>query len=630
MIIFQPSNVYLTVRFAQTSQSIHTLEGEVEARRGDAIVEGIQGEMWPIARKDFLKKYEPVLGTLSGEEGRYKKRLAFVEATQLVDTETIALSDERGVLTGQNGDWHLSYGLGNHSFIRADILAGTYEPSKSILARIGVEPALFESRMIDLKLMESELRQALPHTPIFLTSLYARDDASEFFWLKVSDTPSSDELAVILTSEQFLKTGPGSLLTELTFLREQSVATFTAGSIRTLVQSLFLKPQGASDVQLVAMQLQALDEFNAALQCHDDNEFFIDKAPDELNTYAKNDFRRVGGAADTLAADAQMQWHELVLANTKIIAMVRQKKWFARPWSTGSLFWGKSIATFGLLAALGLAGFSELGDGCHANDSLVWIGCNTQGWKQWLGDGAFLIYLAALALAWWRYAAGKVNRIESKHQDYRLIAECLRAQYVRSAMGFEESAEDRLPIAENSESSWVLLALRSLMSENQSFEPIGNHVEAANRWAMQAFVEEQRKYNVNTFVKRREDAAAVLSAAAHWGSGLFFICLVLLTIQVASRFIQPETVLFSPMGQHVLLIAQVAGLAVWATMRKVIDTLALEQEIQRGKIVLGALMKATESDSQSIIEAVRFFARDQAVWHALRRSKPVEATTGGG
>lgn len=108
------------------------------------------------------------------------------------------------------------------------------------------------------------------------------------------------------------------------------------------------------------------------------------------------------------------------------------------------------------------------------------------------------------------------------------------------------------------------------------------------------------------------------------------MCLVLLVVNVISRLLNREAALFSSMGQHVLLILQVAGLALWGSMRKVMDTFALEQEVQRGKIVLDALKRANVSDRESIIQAAKVFAQDQVAWHALRRSKPVEVTTGGG
>lgn len=635
-IFWQTSSVTYKVSFAKYPQNVETLEGVVSCLPGDAILTGVKGESWPVQREAFFRKYEPAPGIVFGEDGLYKKRLAFVIARLLQDTEAIVLSEGRGVLNGQVGDWCLTYGFGNQAFIRDDILSESYTPSKSISVCIGVDSVLFASRVSDLVGVEAALRQALPHTPIFFTSLDGHDCAVQPLWLRVSDAPFSPKSqplnaqAITLISAQFLNNEPGSLLAELSLLRSPSAVKFTKGRIQTFFEGFFSVSRDISDVQVIAAQLAALDEFNAVLQRDDKNEFFVDMAPEALSARAHSDLRRVGAVADALAGQAQKQWQQLVLADTKAIASVKEKAWFARPWATGALLCSRSIATLGLLAALGLAGFSELGDGCDAADALAWIGCSTQGWKQWVGDGGFALYIGALALAWWRYATAKAQKIEGKHQDYRLLAECLRAQYVLGAMGVGQCAADDFSVDRSSESSWVLLALRSLLCANPTAGQCTKHSDAANAWAMQAFVQDQIDYHENTLIARRENAAAVLSAAARWGTGLFLICLVLLTIHVVARFFQPDKALFSPMGQHLLLIAQVAGLALWATMRKVIDTLALEQEIQRGKIVLDALKQASVLDRQSIVTAAQLFVQDQAAWHALRRSKPIEATTGGG
>ena len=67
-------------------------------------------------------------------------------------------------------------------------------------------------------------------------------------------------------------------------------------------------------------------------------------------------------------------------------------------------------------------------------------------------------------------------------------------------------------------------------------------------------------------------------------AGLFLVCLTLLIANLMSKLINHEAPVFSPMGQHVLLILQVGGLALWGSMRKVMDTFALgavENQAQR-------------------------------------------------
>lgn len=243
---------------------------------------------------------------------------------------------------------------------------------------------------------------------------------------------------------------------------------------------------------------------------------------------------------------------------------------------------------------------------------------------------AFAMYIGALAFAWWRFAVAKVRRYESMHQDYRLLAECLRVQYVLSNLGVVTCVADEFAVGKNAASSWVLLALRSLTGNNHPTSENNSIDSTTNEWAMKAFVNEQIIYHETTLIKRREDAIAVLSFVGRFGAGVFLLCLALLIVNVASKFFHHDAAVFSPMGQHLLLILQVVGLTMWGSMRKVIDTFALEQEVQRGLVVLTALRRASKNERHSIITAAKLFAQDQAAWHVLRRSKPVEATTGGG
>lgn len=41
--------------------NIYTLEGVMEARPGDYIIKGVQGEFYPIKEDIFLETYEPVI-----------------------------------------------------------------------------------------------------------------------------------------------------------------------------------------------------------------------------------------------------------------------------------------------------------------------------------------------------------------------------------------------------------------------------------------------------------------------------------------------------------------------------------------------------------------------------------------
>jgi len=79
-----------------------------------------------------------------------------------------------------------------------------------------------------------------------------------------------------------------------------------------------------------------------------------------------------------------------------------------------------------------------------------------------------------------------------------------------------------------------------------------------------------------------------------------------------------------------VVIGLICGLASWGAMRKVMDSFGLEQEAQRGRLVLSALAVAQADGSRAaILAAADFFLQDQAHWHALHRSHPIEAATGG-
>ena len=636
---FQTSHAVLSVRFAIAPEVVQTLEGAVLAQTGDAIVTGTEGETWPVTRDAFFHKYDPVAGVAQGDDGLYKKRLAFVQARQLEREETITLSNERGHLTGRIGDWCLSYGLDSQAFIRSDIFASRYEPSKAIAVRVRVDDALLATGLADLIAVETALRAALPHTPIFFAASVDLETGVPL-WFHVAGSKSdpgnegTNAQMVITSAELIALSGDGSSSGQIHRLQNRTALSFTADQFRRMLNSFSSEPGEATEVEILAVQLMAIDELNAALQQSNKNDLFIGCVPQSLASMANDALRRVGAVADSLAMESQIKWQELVLADTKTLAITHDKKGLARPFAMVRLLFGSSIVALGLLAALGLASFSELSEGCDASDWFAWTGCATEGWKHWLGFAAFTLYIGALSLAWWRYAQAKVGRFEGKHQDYRLLAECLRAQYVLSVLDRNRCVADDFPVGKNAESSWVLIAMRTLIAAksrpHETPEAGSQNIDAAIDWAIEAFVSEQAGYHETTLIKRREHAMGVLSGMGRWGAGLFMVCLVFLTINVLSKLHSHEDAALSPMGQHMLLILQVTGLAIWGSMRKVADTFALEQEVQRGLIILDALNSATAADKKSIIRAALLFARDQADWHALHRSKPIEATTGGG
>ena len=119
--------VEVSVEFASDKRTVLTLEGNVNCQAGDAILTGIANEQWPVQRAVFDRKYIPTGGQSAGEPGRYVKRQAIVQAVQLRDATSLSLSEERGTLQGQSGDWCVWYGPDDAAIVAQDIFQKLYE-----------------------------------------------------------------------------------------------------------------------------------------------------------------------------------------------------------------------------------------------------------------------------------------------------------------------------------------------------------------------------------------------------------------------------------------------------------------------------------------------------------------------
>lgn len=117
----------VNVRFAERDQRISTLEGMVACRQGDAIVTGIVGESWPVPIEVFARKYEAVPPTAEGTAGVYKTLPQAVFALQIDAATEVRLSNGRGTLTGNAGDWLVEYAPGDCSIVKEGIFYDTYD-----------------------------------------------------------------------------------------------------------------------------------------------------------------------------------------------------------------------------------------------------------------------------------------------------------------------------------------------------------------------------------------------------------------------------------------------------------------------------------------------------------------------
>ena len=115
------------VAFNQEKVVIDTIEGPVHAEVGDAVVTGVRGERWPVRRTKFAELYEPVSGTLMGEDVHYRRRAVVVRTTRLTQHLSLFLPDEQGALSGNAGDWLVQHTDGSFGIVADDIFERTYE-----------------------------------------------------------------------------------------------------------------------------------------------------------------------------------------------------------------------------------------------------------------------------------------------------------------------------------------------------------------------------------------------------------------------------------------------------------------------------------------------------------------------
>ena len=115
------------VAFAVAEGRCATLEGSVAYRRGDAILTGEVGEVWPVRRDRFEETYDPCPGTTPGSDGPYTTRPAVVRAAQLDRAAEIVLSSDRGTLQARPSDWLVHYGDDDWGVVRDDLFRSAYD-----------------------------------------------------------------------------------------------------------------------------------------------------------------------------------------------------------------------------------------------------------------------------------------------------------------------------------------------------------------------------------------------------------------------------------------------------------------------------------------------------------------------
>jgi hypothetical protein len=639
--------------FASEAGTIATLEGDVPCEVGDAIMTGGEGERWPIRRSEFERKYQPHGQTRKGEAGEYISHPAIVTAAQLRSARAVHLPHNKGVLNGQVGDWLVTYAPNNQSIVAQDIFTKTYR-RVGVPVDIGISnAAAYAKPKIDA--MVSQLRDLLVHT-CFHVRVVDDDRLNEIskknsLWCLIQEDapdpngPLSDPLTFSTDALVGAREGSHSLVglvRDLQYRAAHRKMTYMRELLHKLTQAFIATdPHDAPKdepelpaVKALAEQLFELYQFNAELR-----DFYLGNTHPDKGSYMPSlaggepdgddrTFWEAGAIADRIANNCQRRWQRAVFGLTKDLAYKK---------GPFSLFLGAPLGLIqlGLFGALLLACFTEFHDGCEAIDRWSSLQCDSHIWKTWVGPVSLVMYVGILSFGWLKYIILKTEKMENKHQDYRLLAEYMRVQYVWAALRIAEHVTEAEPPTVPSESGWVVSAVRALRHHTVAPGNAENPPSDARRqWAKEAFLLEQRDYYDNILIKRREKAirrvrrygriAAVIAIMA-------FIALFMLKIEA------PFIDLFRnfDMGTHFFIVIMLLSLAIWAALHKVIELYAWENEAQRGQVVLSALRKAIkELDHREkpvrliFIECGRFFAMDQAAWHALRRAKPIEAPGG--
>jgi hypothetical protein len=115
------------VRFATTPSTVQTNEGLVQARIGDAILTGINGEHWRVSQARFKDKYRPADSTSPGADGAYISLPNRVFAVPMTEAFEVLLADGESKLKGRAGDWLVDYGDGSLGVVSTKVFDQTYE-----------------------------------------------------------------------------------------------------------------------------------------------------------------------------------------------------------------------------------------------------------------------------------------------------------------------------------------------------------------------------------------------------------------------------------------------------------------------------------------------------------------------
>ncbi|ARV17604.1 hypothetical protein AEP_00644 [Curvibacter sp. AEP1-3] len=628
-VTYRSRPVEVSVEISDRAQTITTLEGPVQCKAGDAIVTGVIGERYPVPAGKFQQKFAPLLETKPNASGKYTKCIKVVQAAQLHESMSVPLDGDQGVLDGNPGDWCVWYSDTDVAIVAGNIFSNLYE-TDSVTVYIELSKDLTQEEKNSALGVIHSLDVALENTTIVYCEEFQHSTAEHPIWFRLVNSISGDTNIVPsvleISIESFTFNGSGSSMINLLkkATGSEGVWGFTLRKLSSLLNLSEIGGKEDTGERIVSWHLAATEKFNANLKANWNGKFphFVAKREESIEPSGLKKAWRFGAISDKLAGESQDKWQRLVLATTKELAL--EPLW-KRLQSTPQTLIGLS-----LFAAIMLAAFSEFGSACDLTDPLGFEFCANNAWEHWAGPTFFFAYLIALGLAWIRYAMAKTKQWEIQHQDYRLLAECIRVLHVRTLLGQPTCPACDLPLAEHTDSGWVRLALQSIYHDAcKAGLQIDQDTSKKASHALGSFIKDQIEYHEDTLIDRREKAVRRLTICSRFCFRFFVFVLLAITADVVSEVLLRKSIL-SPMMEHVALVCLVLGLGGWGGVRKVLETFALEQEIQRGNLVLSYLATAEKiGTSAAILESADYFLQDQAHWHALHRSKPIEAATGG-
>src|SRR5205085_2580509 len=184
---------------------------------GDAIVTGVAGEQWPVPADSFAAKYRPATDAQSPDrDGLFVKRPAIVQARQLLQPTSVELSDGRGALAGQPGDWQIRYANGDQAIVAADLFDASYQ--QALVPLHFCADATLDGdadAAACLAALEAALRNALPATPVYWLRGDGAVDAPAWFVVtrhaRAPDAPAERVLTLPLGALCSSTTAPAEL-----------------------------------------------------------------------------------------------------------------------------------------------------------------------------------------------------------------------------------------------------------------------------------------------------------------------------------------------------------------------------------------------------------------------------------